>query len=824
MNVVIKSTLRNIKSKPGRSIILILCVMLTSYVAIFAVAGRTMIEGMLEGIFKAMTGSIDFDANVTDMSAFDNCPEADICGYTGVASLVSNRDPENYYISYSDKIRVYNFSDYHVLYEMGQIGTEIEITGNEAYVSERYAKKYNVNIGDTITVYGATTSVSSEIVVTGFANIPATAPVAQNAIFVTPEVICILTERTEPNYFLYFVDVKDDSQIEAFKAQVMANDFKAKLTDVADGSLDGIESVTQIFIFLFLFTFLLVIFVTINFSEKIVNERMSFIGTLRSLGASRKKTSLILILENVFYGLAGSVLGVVIHATVVPILVKSAAVYEISADFGSINVIDYYVAPPAWVYVLVILGAMLVESLCPMFTLLKAVRTPIRDIIFQNKDTKYNYSWSRFYAGIVLVVVAIVCSFLRKSFVALCLCLTSSIVALAVLTPFILKGISILGEKFLSSDKTPLLNLAVKEVSNNKHMVATSVLCVTTIILSTCLNSFALSFLSEFNTVQDDYDVIIENTGMKDQYYSFIEDLDGVTGVDRYNASMGYECVVGGIEGEFTIICDTELDSIHSTSELTGELKYHEIAITRKLAERLNVDVGDTIDVELVRSLLFSCSYEATVAIIMDNYGYEEKAIAVSTGIYNHLENGDNELGEILIHCEEGKADTVRAQLLKYLTDSEEDISTKAMKVEAAANQNRKISAIIYGIVAMGVILTLIGTSGNQIIAFEGRRREIAVLYSVAMSKKQLRKLLLIESALSIGIGVVVSIILGKFLSSIFGDALFVVTNGDMPQIQYSIVSHLIYVGIIFVILMLTVCSPFRRLKKMNCAQELKYE
>ena len=201
MNIVIKSTLRNIKSKPGRSIILILCVMLTSFVAIFAVAGRTMIEGTIEGIFKAMTGSIDFDANVTDISAFDNCPEADICGYTGVASLVSNRDPENYYISYSDKIRVYNFSDYHVLYEMGQIGTDIEITGNEAYVSERYAKKYNVNIGDTITVYGATTSVSSEIVVTGFANIPATAPVAQNAIFVTPEVICILTERTEPNYF-----------------------------------------------------------------------------------------------------------------------------------------------------------------------------------------------------------------------------------------------------------------------------------------------------------------------------------------------------------------------------------------------------------------------------------------------------------------------------------------------------------------------------------------------------------------------------------------------------------------------------------------------
>lgn len=824
MNIVIKSTLRNIKSKPGRSIILILCVMLTSFVAIFAVSGRSMIEGTVQGIFKAMAGSVDLEANVTDISAFDNCPEADICGYTGANSLVSNRDPENYYISYSDKIRVYNFSDYHVLYEMGQIGTDIEITGNEAYVSERYAQKYDVNIGDTIVVYGTTTSICADIVVTGFASVPATAPISQSAIFVTPETICILTEKTEPNYFLYFVDVKDDTQIDAFKEQAMANDFKAELADVAGDSLEGIESVTQIFMFLFLFTFLLVIFVTINFSEKIVNERMSLIGTLRSLGVSRKKTSFILILENVIYGLVGSVLGVALHATLIPILIKNFAVFDMADGFGTINVMDYYVATPAWVYVLVIIGAMLVECLCPMFTLLKAVRTPIRDIIFQNKDTKYNYSWSRFYTGIVLIVVAIVCSFLRKSFVALCLCLTSSIVALAVLTPFILKGISLLGERFLSSDKTPLLNLAVKEVSNNKHMVATSVLCVTTIILSTCLNSFAISFLSGFNTVQDNYDVIISDTSMKDQYYSFIEDLDGVTGVDRYNESFSQECVIGGIEGEFTIICDTDLDSVYSTSELNGDLQYHEIAITRKLAEHLNVGVGDTIDVELVRTLLFSCSYEATVAIIMDNYGYEEKAIAVSTGIYNHLENGDYMLGKILIHCEDGKADIVRAQLLKYLTDSEEDISTKAMNVEKATNQNRKISALIYGIVAMGVILTLIGTSGNQIIAFEGRRREIAVLYSTAMNKKQLRKLLIIESALSIGIGVVISIILGKFLSSIFGDVLFMVTNGDMPQIEYSIVSHLIYVSIIFMILMLTVRSPFRRLKKMNCAQELKYE
>lgn len=824
MNVVIKSTLRNIKSKLGRSIILILCVMLTSFVAILAVSGRSMIEGTVEGIFKAMTGSVDMNANVTDVSAFDNCPEADICGYAGTTSLMPNRDPENYYISYADKINVYNFSDYHVLYEMGQIGTDIDVTGNEAYVSEKYAEKYNVNIGDTITVYGATTSISAEIVVKGFANVPATAPIHQRAIFVSPEIICILTERTEPNYLFYFIDVKDDSQIEAFKEQVMANDFKAEIDDIADSDLEGIENVTRIFMFLFLFTFLLVIFVTINFSEKIVNERMSLIGTLRSLGVSRKKTSLILILENAFYGLVGSILGVVIHATLLPVIFKSVAVFDMGDGYGAVNVMDYYVTTPAWVYVLVIIGAMLVECLCPLFTLLKAVRTPIRDIIFQNKDTKFNYSWSRFYTGIVLIVVAIVCSFLRKSFVALCICLTSSIVALAVLTPFILKGISILGEKFLSSDKTPLLKLAIKEVSNNKHMVATSVLCVTTIILSTCLNSFAVSFLSGFNAVQDDYDVIIDNTSMKDQYYSFIEDLDGVTGVDRYNASTSYESIVGGIEGDFTIICDTELDSLYSTAELTGELQYHEVAITRKLAEHLNVSVGDTIDVVLGKDFRFPCSYEATVAIVMENYGYEEKAIAVSTGIYNQIENGDNVLGEILIHCEEGKADIIRAQLLKYLTDSEENIATKEMVVAVVAEQNRRVSAIIYGIVAMGVILTLIGTSGNQIIAFEGRRREIAVLYSTAMSRKQLRKLLLIESALSIGIGVIISIVLGNFLSTIFGDALYIVTEGDMPKITYSILSQLAYVGIIFVILMLTVLSPFRKLKKMNCAQELKYE
>ena len=824
MNVVIKSTLRNIKTKFGRSIILILCVMLTSFVAVLAVSGRSMIENTITGIFKAMSGSVDLNARVTDISAFDNCPEADICGYAGSTSLIPNRDSENYYISYSDKVNVYNFSDYHTLYEMGQIGTDIAITENEAYVSEKYAQKYNVNIGDTITVYGVTTSVSAEIVVTGIAKVPETAPVHQRAIFVSPETICTLTERTEPNYFFYFIDVKDDSQIDAFKEQVMANDFKAEIDDAVDGDLEGIESATRIFMFLFLFTFLLVIFVTINFSEKIVNERMSLIGTLRSLGVSRRKTSLILILENAFYGLVGSILGVVLHATILPVVLESVAVYDMADGYGTINVMDYYAATPAWVYAVVIIGAMLVECLCPLFTLLKAVRTPIRDIIFQNKDTKFNYAWGRFYTGLVLIIVAIVSSFLRKSFVALCICLTSSIVALAVLTPFILKGISILGEKFLSSDRTPLLKLAAKEVSNNKHMVATSVLCVTTIILSTCLNSFALSFLSDFNKNKDNYDVKIRDASMKDQYYSFIEDIDGVTGVDRYSSEELHESIVGGIEGEFAIICDTSLDSQYATSELTGELQYHEIAITRKLAEHLNVGVGDTIDVELGTSYYFPCAYEATVAVIMENYGYQEKAIAVSNGVYNQIVTGDYKLGNILVHCEEGKADSVRAQLLKYLTDYEENITTKAMDIESEANANRKISAIIYGIVAMGVILTLIGTSGNQIIAFEGRRREIAVLYSTAMSKKQLRKLLLIESALSIGIGVVISLVLGRFLSAIFGEAMVFVTNGDMPELKYSLVGQLAYVGSIFVILLLTVRSPFRRLKKMNCAQELKYE
>lgn len=253
-------------------------------------------------------------------------------------------------------------------------------------------------------------------------------------------------------------------------------------------------------------------------------------------------------------------------------------------------------------------------------------------------------------------------------------------------------------------------------------------------------------------------------------------------------------------------------------------MAFTDVAVTKTFAEENGLKVGDKIDVSIGIEYRFPVSFEGTVAIILENFGHRNDAIAVSKEMHSKICSGDHSLGSIYIKCEEGRTDEVRQMLCKYLTDDEDHIKTKEMAQEQMQESNRRVFFLIYGVIAAGVMLTIIGTSGNQLLAFESRRRELAVLYSIAMNKQKLKKLILLESALSIGIGIVLSLIFGGLVSRFFGDAMIILTSGTMPDITYSFGAQLLYVCGLFVILMVIVLQPFSRIDKMNCAQELKYE
>ena len=819
MGIIIKNAFRNIASKKGRTFILILCVFVTSLVAMLALDMTSSIESAFTAYMTESLGNIDLMIDSVNPDVLDGVDgyKAVRLGFAG--QFEYGRDNELYMYSFREPVSVFCFDDYELAYELGQLNSLVTMSDDEVYVSSEYAKKYNVKAGDKITL-GCADESSFEVTVKDVIAINSFSPLHGKTIIATSDTCRRVACTLEIPYLTTMVSLDKGTDKAAFKKAVMANDPTADITDFKEEMDEAdLAEIYNIFYLIFLFVFLLVIFVTISFSEKIVNERMSTIGTLRSIGVTQKMTSMILLLENILYGLIGSLLGCALYAAIrVPFL---TSVVKMESSTGeSMDVASAIGSTPFYTYILVVVGAILVETLAPMLALSKSVKMSIRDIIFTNKDTEFKYTWARAYVGGVFVLVGVIASFLNKSFIGLCISIVAIVVAIATLIPFLLKGISILGSKTIKPGKTPILKMALSEISNNKTLVNTAVMCVSTLILSTCIYSFSNSLRTEFNRSSYDCDIIVENLEDKDEFfYSFIKDIDGVVEVEFFTGTTN-EIRFDNKVFDQTIYPWQETTMFMNGQDLGAAPAENEVIISKSIARRFDLKVGDIVNITFNNSYILKQQADYVVINVVDK-GFNN-GIYINPHKYEMLfKNTPSQIG---IRCEQGRIDEVRALLEKYIVSGEECIATLEEITQNEVEQRSGIMGILTALIVLGFVLTIIGVSGNQTIGFENRRREIAVLYSVAMSRKKLNRLLILENAISIGLSAVVAFAISPILVKNFATVLVMVTGGDLPEITFDVGIIAAYMVIAFAIIMITNIIPVRRIKKMNCSLELKYE
>ena len=149
-------------------------------------------------------------------------------------------------------------------------------------------------------------------------------------------------------------------------------------------------------------------------------------------------------------------------------------------------------------------------------------------------------------------------------------------------------------------------------------------------------------------------------------------------------------------------------------------------------------------------------------------------------------------------------------------------IQTVDEYITAQEESTAAIVSLFYIVIGLAVVLSFIGIINNQIISFIQRRKELAVLNSTCMSKGQLKKMLFFETVLanviSAGIAIMASILATDMIDNFMkGLSMYV-------QVEYSLKTALVFAGVIILLLVFTLISPLRRLKKMNIVNEIKYE
>lgn len=796
---------------------LILIIAVCSFTAMISFDMSGSLNGMIKNVLSSTLGTSDIQVETkspVDDSFADGAPECNVLEMTVVNSYFDRHiDFDSSYVNRSE-LNVFGFDEKSAK-NMNLIREDTKIGDKKAAIAESFADEFGYKVGDKIVFHGEQDK-PVEFTVGSIEK--------KQGIFNYGEIAVIsiedmkeLTLSGELEVTSLLVDVKDDSRVDEAEKFFKDKYPTATVTNFLESKeiKDAIKSVTRIFVVLFAICMLLVIFVTISVSERMIVDKMSVVGTFRSLGISSKTTTFALMFENALYGLFGSIIGILLYCLIKKPFFDNAFV------IGDADAIKPPVEmPKLYLIAAVIIGAMLIECLCPIKEAIKAIKTPIRDIIFNTKETEYRPSKIFTVVGLIFLAVSVVTFFFKDSFELNMICFVSFIAGVAMLFNYIERFIAKLLAKLFAKLGYPIAHLAAVEAGNKKSTVGSSVLCVTAAALAIVIYIFSNSLASMYDHAAFKCDVICYLGGCKSDMVSYVDQLDGVDKVEFFyyifdNLKLDDEkvdCYVYGFTENAELISAYDVDVDH--------LEKNEVCIDRMLMKKYGYNEGDKIKITFSEDGYLPIEREFTIKakVKIDYMAATGNSVIVSEDVYKEIYNDFP--GFMLVKGDDAKA--LKKTIQDHSADFVQIAYTKTEYDLNLALARASISMILNVLIIIGVGLTFIGVVSNQLIGLEGRKRECAVMTSVAMPRKKLSKMFLIENMISSGTALLFAVPVGMFMSYIFGRIMDVIEQ-VMP-LQIPVVKCVIYAVFLWAVFTLVSLFPIRALKKMDVVSQLKYE
>ena len=814
MRLLFKITFKNIIRKPFRSFMVIASIFICAVVAIFCFDLGLTEADFLDNLLRHVTGTADLTVGVTDVEGFV-LPE----GFPEHKTTTMKFLKENVYLPIEGEyafVSVRELSicttDFKKAKDMQLMG-DLVLKDDETIITDTVAKTLNLDVGDILTVHDKDGNGHDlKIIRVAQSN-------EKNVIFreyscvVTPDAFNAIA-KDPVNSGMILIDLDDDSLTEEWREKIadlypnstILSNVITKDTEVYLRELMGVLAL------LFIVTFLLVIFVTVSTCERIVSDRMSFIGTLRSLGMRSSRTALFLLLENIIYALCGAVPGVILY-----FILRTRALSLIYSA-------DVHYTPelaPALPFIVVI-GAVIIECIIPLKFIIKALKTSIRDIIFDNRDTEYKFSKVGITIGLILFAISVVTAFIKEIFVT-SVCVLCAVVSLALLYPLILKGVSHLIVKISRRAESEKWMFAGRETIARKSTVGSGILCVTTAALSVLIVVLAVGTMSEFDPDILNCDVIVDPADKKERF-AFIEHLDGIEEIeyvyDSY-ATIIYEDDEESMDYMVFGIPEEGYKLYNALEGVPDGMHEGQICVEKTWADERGVKIGDTIKLTFEPDGVFPIEKELEVVSFfkVDKLESLNNNIAVSMADLKSVYH--EPLDYILINSSDPSK--TAKDIRKYGASIINEAQTKEERLEEMERSTSMFIKILVAVVAVALVTPCMGLISNQLIGFEGRKKECAVLISTSMRKKTLAGIffreMFIASVTACTTGAVTSAALYFVIKT-------TLDHSDMLAMDlhfYPLVLIIMWV-VVSLIFALTVLFPIRQIKKMKLSEQLKYE
>lgn len=819
MSIILKYILKNMKEKKLRSLLIIISLTLSVVVLTLCLTLKDNILAKYTEFLIKTTGTSDIlltKETPFEKSEIDNISD----NYNSVPYMMFTKDKTN--------IIGANIEDLQKN-KMIKSEKQTNLKDNEIIISQKIAESKNIKVNDTINILDTELKIVEIVEQYGlFIGETEEQPVYLTSIELANKMMyqnsneIIKTQLDKNNTYIIgaYIDVLDDN-IDDAKEDLKQIDSNFSVITVKANLIEALSQINSLMILMLVITTLIAFYIISSILKLVLEERMPVIGTFRSIGISRKTTNLLLYLENSFYGIISSIMGIAIASSIVGPVTNSF----ISA--GDLELTSKAGIKPLYILI-VVLFTILIQVLITFFELRKNKNKSIRNIIFDTQDTKYKIKKRKIILGFIFIIISVIVYLINNNynFIMGLLPVVLIIIGFVMVIPVIIKLISKILSIILKNRKTSYL--ACKNVADNKIVISSTILLFIIISMTTMIYNISVTISNTYEGFEKvtHYTMRISNLSGEEENYEYIKNIEGVNEAAFYYINMGY-FKIEDVEKFFALFGYDKQDNtifklydcIKFNKEETDNLKDNEILLDEAFAIKNNYKIGDKIKIN--GQQFFDEDYYFTIKGYIDstNTTSTRSAGMITKNMYNQLFNDNYKT--ILIDSNLPD-DVMKENLKNEVKEENVDIKSYQEWIGSDKENTKQIMNIVYGVLLLGILLAMVGLINNALVAFVQRKKGLAVLNSICMTKFQLYKMALEENIFSFIIatipGIILSIILNIYLAkTLKGMSLFI-------NMAFEIKGVLIILGIIFILTIIETFVPIIKIKKLNLIKEIKYE
>ena len=845
MNILLKHITRNMSDNVGRTTLIMLSLFVVSIlVAIISLAIMFIVMMVDAGSnlatfdyqIQSSTGEKIINKVVEDIEK-----DFEILGMPEVEYGYMIDSDGNYVPTALDGIQIEKAIKFKII----NLDKEknVELIDNEVIMTSKIAKKFNLKQGQEFEYYGRNGKkniLKVKYIVNSLQNLDPIGIITNEKTYLQVE------DSDEISYMMLFGEIREENSQVKENIDKYEMEHGIKFEQYNESFSKMIKTILYPSIIVLILVFA-VIYVSLNSIVKIIiNERIAVIGTFRSIGATKKQIIGVLIAEMLMYTVIPALLGAMVG--VISIKGISSMADMMLSFFGSTEKLD--IKSYLWkISLITILITTAFQMFLSIFELIKVSKLSIKDSIFNKHTSTYKYSIGKVILGLFLLVIGII-TIVKHSQLTYWYCLTGIIsifVSIALIVPVISKYLI----KFLEKSKNPIVTMATNTLKNSSLQINTNIIFIVTVSVSLVIYSFFnyMSFAEKSKQNLVNSDIYVEEMGDKiydktDEFYK----LDNVKSV-----SALYDMTINENKYDKIVLADHTINEIHliysndyenllkdsntfsGDASLFENLKKYEIIISDYYKKIYDLKQGDIIVLDWQKeeeNFTIDTPINLKIVGFADLSKLKNNTMIISSDLGEELNSlifkgfSNTKYFINLSNNSSTEAKETRKTIINELgilsNGMTGNVFTKDGYIKNVKDNSENYMKFMGFIVVVVVSLALVGIINNQTVSFMERRKEFATLYSIAMSRKQLKNMILIENTLAFINSTIASILFYVIISKLVEYTLQILL---IPiYMRFTISGILVVLLIVAMILLVIQRSMRKHIKNMNIVEEIKYE